>query len=468
MRLLAIDQGTTSTRAILVGADGRSETLLTRTHRQLHPHPAWVEHDPLELLADVEAALAAGVARGATSFGLANQGESCLAWDAATGDPVSPVIVWQDARTEPETRALERAGLAPEVAARAGLPLDPYFSASKLGWIVARLPRARDLLRLGRLRLGTTDAFFRDRLTGRFETDLATAARTSLLNLATCAWDPELCRIFGVPLETLPRITACNGDLGAAGTLPLSASIVDQQAALFGHGCRAPGEAKVTFGTGAFVLAVAGPAPPAPGYGPLPTVAWQLADEPPVYALEGGVYTAAAALDWARGLGLFADFAELEALPPGSALARGTAFVPALAGLACPHWDRTARGAWLGLTLDTGRADLLRALLEGIAYRTEEILAAIGRLAPIRSPIAIDGGMTRSPAFCRLLADIARRDIRVSQEAERTALGVAMLSALAHDAPLPPPPSGRTLSPDPAYPDLRETFARTRDAARMR
>ncbi|MBE3639852.1 FGGY family carbohydrate kinase [Mangrovicoccus algicola] len=464
MSWLAIDQGTTSTRAILVDAAGTARRLGSWTHARSHPSPGRVEHDPRELLAHVARGIEAGRAAGARGWALANQGESCLAWDAATGEPVSPVIVWQDARTAADCARLEREGAAPLVAERAGLPLDPYFSAAKLGWILREIPRAAELAARGRLRMGTTDAFFRDRLTGRFETDLATASRTSLMHLATGRWDPDLCSLFGVPIGALPAITPVSGDLGAAAGLPLGAAIADQQAALYGHGCRSPGAAKITFGTGAFALALAGDRPPAAGTGPLPTVAWAEAGAAPVYALEGGVYAAAAALDWARGLGLFDDFAALEAAPPGSRLERGLAFVPALAGLACPHWDRGARGAWLGLTLETGAADMMQALLEGIAYRTAEVLARM----PVTGPVAIDGGLSRSPRFCRLLADILRRPVRVAEEAERTALGLAMLAAETAGAHVALPAGGQMIEPDPDWPDLEDRFARARALAQAR
>ncbi|MCU0855481.1 MAG: FGGY family carbohydrate kinase, partial [Rhodobacteraceae bacterium] len=274
MRVLAVDQGTTSTRAILVDEAGRAEVVAAIPHRQIYPRPGWVEHDPDELLANVAAAVS--LAGNAVAVGLDNQGESCLAWNRRTGRPVGPVIVWQDERTAPETARLRAEGAEALTLERAGLPLDPYFSASKLGWILREVPEARALAATGDLCLGTTDAFFRHRLTGRFETDVATASRTSLMDLATCDWDADLCALFGVPQEALPAITPTAGPLGEIGErgLPLSASIVDQQAALRGHGCAARGQAKITFGTGAFVLAVAGEDLPAAGSGPLPTVAW--------------------------------------------------------------------------------------------------------------------------------------------------------------------------------------------------
>ena len=253
--IVAIDQGTTSTRAIALGNDGQSRLLLSREHRQFYPKPGWVEHDPRELMAILQdCCAAAGECSDLAALGLDNQGESCLAWDARTGEAVTPVIVWQDARTEPAIEALKGQGAEAVVRQKSGLPLDAYFSASKLGWMLAELPQVRRLHQRGRLRMGTTDAFFRDRLTGRFETDVTTASRTALMNLKTLNWDPELCRLFGVPLDALPVIGPSSGDLGlircGAKQVTLTASLVDQQASLYGHGCRRPGDLKMTFGTG--------------------------------------------------------------------------------------------------------------------------------------------------------------------------------------------------------------------------
>lgn len=340
--VLAIDQGTTGTKLHRLDRAGRFETLAAFAHRQIRPQPGWVEHDAEELLGHVRLGLEAGAAANAAAVGLANQGETVVAWDAADGRPLCNAIVWQDARTEESVARLRAEGAEALTLARAGLPLDPYFSASKLRWILDHVPEAGRLLARGRLRLGTSDAFFLDRLAGRYATDVTTASRTSLMDLATRRWDPELCRLFGVPLEALPEIRPTAGPFGtveAGGrALPIAASVVDQQAALFGHGCRAPGRAKITFGTGAFALAVSGERPVSrPESGLLPTVAWQLGEQPACYALDGGVYNAASAVDWARSLGLFGDFAEIEAFPGLPAIARGLVFVPALSGLAAPH-----------------------------------------------------------------------------------------------------------------------------------
>jgi glycerol kinase len=441
MRIAAIDQGTTSTRVLHLAPDGRLHPVLSLPHQQTYPAPGHVEQDAEELLANIRRCLDAA---GADIVGLANQGESCLAWDARDGKPLGPVISWQDDRTAAVTEALARDSAAPLVMARAGLPLDPYFSASKLGWILRHVPRAAELARLGHLRLGTTDAFFRDRLTGRFETDIATASRTSLMNLETGEWDPDLCALFGVPQDCLPVIGPTSGDLGILpGGARLHASIVDQQAALFGHGCRSPGATKVTFGTGAFVQCLTGGLIRPDRPGPLPTVAWQAQGEPVVHALDGGVYAAASAVNWAEGLGLFSAFDEISAFDRPPAIDRGIAFVPALAGLGCPHWTRAARGAWLGLSLADGKADLMQALLEGIALRTAEVLSAMNALHPFQGPVSVDGGLSRNAYFVQFLATVAGHDLFLPDETEQTAAGLARMAAEAAGLDLPDPRPGR-------------------------
>ncbi|MBN8629512.1 MAG: glycerol kinase [Rhodobacterales bacterium] len=427
MRIAAIDQGTTSTRALLMAADGALVPVLSVPHGQTYPAPGHVEQDGEELLANILRCLDAAAPE---IVGLANQGESCLAWDARDGRPICPVISWQDDRTVDVTAALERDGAGSLVMARAGLPLDPYFSASKLGWILRHVPRAAGLAADGWLRLGTTDAFFRDRLTGRFETDIATASRTSLMNLQSGAWDADLCALFGVPMECLPRIGPTSGDLGALpGGARLAASIVDQQAALFGHGCHRPGAAKVTFGTGAFVQCLTGPLVRPERPGPLPTVAWQRPGEAITYALDGGVYSAASAVNWARELGLFAGFPEISSFTAPPAIDRGIAFVPALAGLGSPHWNRAARGAWLGLGLETRKADLMQALLEGVALRTAEVLDAMNSLHSFDGAISVDGGLSRNGYFVHFLSEVAGHDIALAAETEQTAAGLAWMAA---------------------------------------
>jgi len=486
--ILALDQGTTSTRALWFDGAARPRLMFAARHGQRHPHPGWVEHDPLELLACLRAALASAAALPVAAVGLDNQGESCLAWDAVTGQPVTPVVVWQDTRTEPDLDALRAQGAEALVRSRTGLPLDSYFSASKLGWIMRHVPEAARLHAQGRLRLGTTDAFFLQHLTGRAVTDVTTASRTGLMDLRRAAWDPDLCALHGVPIEALPPIVPTTGDFGSVDVggraVPLTASVVDQQAALHGHGCRAPGDVKITFGTGAFALAVAGSSPDAgiaapqdataaigsPGAGRsdglLPTVAWHKTGEVPAYALDGGVQTASAALDWAGSLGLFEHLDRLGSFEHPCQASRGLVFVPALAGLACPHWDKRSRAAWFGLDLATTRSDLVQAVLEGVAFRTAEVVDAMAARLPLSPVIPVDGGMTANPWFTQFLCDALGRAIRVSDEAELTARGCAELAAHGAGLTLPSTPGGRMLTPAPLPPGARDRFAAALAAVR--
>lgn len=462
MTLAAIDQGTTSTRALALQSDGNVAVVKAIEHRQIYPRPGWVEHDPEELIRSILACAAAVEAP--TAFGIDNQGESCLAWNANTLEPISPVIVWQDSRTAETVERLKEEGAEALTLERAGLPLDAYFSASKLAWIVANLPEAKKLLDKGRLRLGTTDAFFLHRLTGRCVTDITTASRTSLMNISSGSWDAELCRLFGVPLEALPEIVTTTGDFGAlaldGGKAPLVTSVVDQQAALYGHGCRTAGDAKITFGTGAFALMVTGAElRRAPEQGLLPTVAWQFQGKDPVYALDGGVYTASAAVNWARGLGLFQDFEELDALAGPAAIDQGLAFVPALSGLACPHWDRRARGLWVGLSIDHGRAEIMKSILEGVAFRAAEVLAAMQAQVASSAPVSIDGGLSRNPYFTRFLAEVLEREVRVAGNAELTGSGTLALAARATGTAIEENASWTAVQPERGRSAQRATFA---------
>jgi glycerol kinase len=441
VRIAAIDQGTTSTRVLVLDDTGARIVHAVR-HEQFHPQPGWVEHDPEELLRNLRDCLTA--AGQVDAIGLANQGESCLAWDAVTGRALSPVIVWQDNRSAAWLEGLGEA--ADEVMARAGLPLDAYFSASKFSWILREIPEARAALAAGRLRLGTTDAFFLDRLAGMFATDVSTASRTSLMNLETRQWDFELCRIFGVPVEALPEIRDSDAGFGEINGVPVRAALVDQQAALYGHGCRAVGDAKITFGTGAFALTVTGSKIlRAPGQGLLPTLAWAR-DGAAVYAVDGGVYDAGSAVEWGQRLGLFESFDELDAFEAPPAFMRNIAFVPALSGLACPHWDRSAAALWVGMDASTTRRDMAQALLEGIALRTAEVVAAMHALVPIGGQISVDGGLTRSAYFVQFLANALQREILLPAFDELTAFGCAAMAG----GDMPRPGGVRVVTPDVA------------------
>ena len=442
MTVAAVDQGTTSTRSMILDR-GALRIVAARRHRTAYPRPGWVEQNGEELLADIQTCLAA--CGPVDAFGIDNQGESCLAWDSRTGRPLSPVIVWQDNRTHETTRRLAAEGAEAVVRERSGLPLDPYFSASKLAWLLAENDDVRAARRNGTLRLGTTDSFFVERLTGRYVTDVTTASRTSLMNISSCRWDEELCSLFGVPIELLPEIVPTVGPIGEYGDALLSCSVVDQQAALFGHGCRSRGDMKITFGTGAFALVLTGSEPYSPPpAGLLPTVAWQIGNTIQ-RALDGGLYDAGSVIEWLLRMNLLHDMAELAVFERPTAIERGLIFVPALSGLACPHWDRSAAALWIGMSPGTGRLDLCRAALEGIALATADLVDAIDGAIPLDGAVSVDGGLTRSAYFCQFLADAIARPVAASSEDELTAKGTLELAALGCNAEIVLPRNRTTL-----------------------
>ena len=441
MSILAIDQGTTSTRALRVNNNGRIEITKVVKHQQYYPRPGWVEHDPEELIRNINTCIEASLefdksqseADPINAIGIDNQGESCLAWDADSKQALSPVIVWQDNRTESVIENLKNEGHEARVLELSGLPLDAYFSASKLAWILEHSEAARTLLKQGKLRLGTTDAFFLDRLANRFITDITTASRTSLLNLKTGNWDQELCDLFNIPIQALPKIVATTGELGTINSkgrqIPVTASVVDQQASLFGHSCRKKGDSKITFGTGAFALMVTGSElTRSPEQGLLPTIAWQHQGSKPVYALDGGVYCAGSAIDWGHKLGLFEHYTDINHFEKKPAIERDLMFVPALSGLACPHWDRRAAGAWIGMSLDTDKSDFIQSILEGVALRASEVIQAMGKFSNVGEKISIDGGVSVNPYFCQFLANALQKQVSVKSMAELTAIGTAQLA----------------------------------------
>ena len=443
MKVLAIDQGTTGTKAFTLDSDGAFLSAAAFDVTQHFPKPGYVEHDAEELLSHIEKAVYK--AGKVDAIGLASQGETLVAFDRATGKAIAPAIVWQDDRSKEFCAGLKAKGFEALTKARAGLPLDPYFSASKFRWILDNVAEARALLKQGRLRLCTSDAFFLFRLTGEFATDVTTASRTSLMSFDTLQWDAELCDLFGVPMACLPKIRPSTGPFGRINGTPVTASLVDQQAALFGHGCTQPGDGKITFGTGAFALALTGNSrPPANDFGLLPTVAWQIGNEPALFAMDGGVYNAASAINWAKGLGLFASYDEINRFDKPSALSRGLVFVPALSGLAAPHWDRQASALWLGLTLETTRLDMVQAVLEGIALRACEVMQALVRLGAKGGHVSIDGGLAENPYFGQFLANALNRRVNVAGSSDLTALGVGRMAMLGAGAKvLPPLPAPR-------------------------
>ncbi len=435
--LLGIDQGTTGTRACLVSSDGRIVSQAYAAHAQHEPHAGWVEHDPDELWACTTRVIAEVLARGARPVGiaLANQGETVMIWDARTRRPLHRALVWQDTRTAPLVAELAS---DPAIAARVreltGLRLDPYFSAPKLRWLLDEVPEARALAAAGHLRAGTLDTWLVDRLTDGavFATDASTAARTLLCDIASATWSAELCALFAIPPAILAEIRDTDAGFGTCAGhgldgVPIVASVVDQPAALIGQGCVEPGEAKATFGTGCFVYVNAGQARPH-STGTLATIAWRR-DGVSTYALDGGVLAVGSALSWLSELGL-GDVG----LPAGTRRARrdpGVTCVPALVGLGAPHWDRAARGAWLGISNATTRADLADAFIEGLACRVVEVIDAIEADAGLAiSELHVDGGLTRAPGLMQLQADLLGRPVVVAEADEATVIGACTIAAL--------------------------------------
>jgi len=433
--LLGIDQGTTRTKACIVDRDGRVVALAAREVPARYPRPGWVEQDPLDLLRTVlETAREALVLADApvVAMGLANQGETVVAWDVRTGLPIAPAIGWQDRRTEALCHELEEQGMASLVRARTGLPIDPYFSATKIRWILDQVPAARVLAARGDLRVGTSDAWLLWSLTGRYRTDDSTASRTMLYNPRTRDWDQQILDALQIPRAILPEIRPSRSHFGTvpAGLLgydvPLTASLVDQQAALFGQACHRLGSAKVTYGTGAFLLVNTGREMPVSAHGLLPTVAWST-ERDLTFALDGGIYVAGAAVQWLRdGLGIIEDVAETAALAMSVPDSGGVVVVPALAGLAAPYWDSAARGTILGLSRGTTRAHIVRATLEGIAFRTRDVLDAMVRDTGLSiSQIKVDGGASANPFLMRCLAELLEREVVTAASTEATAIGAA-------------------------------------------
>ncbi len=432
--LLGVDEGTTAVKAALFDEDLRPVREARRDKANRHPRPGWVEQDGEEVL-DVVVEAIAEVLEDApgevVACGLDHQGESVLAWDAESGTPLSPIVVWQDKRSQEVLDRMEADGRAEEIRERSGLPLDPYFSAGKLAWLLEHdetVGRARDA---GTLRLGTVDSFLCDRLGAGFATDSSTASRTQL---GAPEWDPALLDIFGVPAESLPAIMDTAGDLGTVRheswpvELPLRARCVDQQAALAGAGCVEPGLVKATYGTGVFVLAHAGTERPEPKGGLLPTVAWRV-DGSVEWAIDGGVFTAGALLEWlSRDLGLAPDPAALAAAAAEVDDSGGVRVLPALAGVGAPWWKSEARGVIAGLTAGTRPSHVARATLEAIAWRVADVVGAIRETVPVEV-LRVDGGLTRDPTLLQLQADTT--GVQVQRGAvDATVAGAAALAAV--------------------------------------
>ncbi len=445
--LLAIDQGTTSTRAILFDAALAPVTVAQQEFRQIYPGPGLVEHDPEEIwattLATVRAAMAkanAG-ARDVAAIGITNQRETIIVWDRATGKPIHNAIVWQDRRTADVCAALREAGHESAIAARTGLLLDPYFSATKIAWLLDHVDGARAAAQAGRLAFGTVDSFLLWRLTGGavHATDATNAARTLLLDIKSGQWDADLCRVFGVPAALLPQVRDSAGDFGVTapdlfgGPIRILGVAGDQQAATVGQGCCRPGMMKSTYGTGCFALLNTGDAPVASNNRLLTTIAYQLGGKR-TYALEGAIFVAGAAVQWLRdALKVIGSAPDVNALAEAADPQEQVYLVPAFVGLGAPWWDAQARGAVFGLTRNAGVAELARATLEAVGYQTRDLLEAMRADWPAAGDtvLRVDGGMTASDFTMQFLADILDAPVDRPAVMETTALGAAYLAGVA-------------------------------------
>jgi glycerol kinase len=433
--ILGIDEGTTGVKAVLFDERLQPVREARRDKVTRYPQPGWVEQDGEEVLTavvDAVAELLADAPGEVVACGLDHQGESVLAWDVETGKPLSPIIVWQDKRSQD---VLERmTGDEEAIRERSGLPFDPYFSAAKLAWLLEHDEAVQAAREHGTLRMGTVDSFLCDRLGAGFATDASTASRTQLHTLGTPGFDPWLCERFGVPPDVLPGVRATAGELGTLQhpawpvELPLRGQVVDQQAALAGAGCVVPGRVKATYGTGVFILGHAGDEIPRPAGGLLPTVAWQIGDRTE-YAIDGGVFTAGAVLEWlSRELGIAEDPAAISALARGTDSAGGVRVLPALAGLGAPWWRPDAHMVVAGVHGGTTRAAVARAALEGIAWRVADVVEAIRETIDI-DELRVDGGLTNEPLLLELQADAIGVPV-VAGGADATVAGAAALGAV--------------------------------------
>jgi glycerol kinase len=448
--VLAIDQGTTGTTALLV--DERIDVVakVNVTFPNHYPRPGEVEHDVEEIWASVAEAVGSVLVAAEVrpnrlrAVGITNQRETTVLWDRATGRAVHRALVWQDRRTAGRCRALEDQGHGPSIRERTGLVLDPYFSATKLEWLLDHAPHARARAEKGDLSFGTIDSWLCARMTGEHATDPSNASRTLLLDLHTVSWADDLLDLFRIPRSVLPRIADSSGVVGATRGLsflpdgiPVAGLVGDQQGALFGQGCFHPGMAKCTYGTGAFALLHTGEQPVPSTAGMLTTIAWRRGGRTS-YALEGSVFVAGAAVQWLRdGLGILPDAAAIEALAASVPDSGGVVFVPALTGLGAPHWNPDARGLVTGITRGTTRAHLARACLDGIALQVDGILHAMSRdLADSRpgarlAELRVDGGAAANDLLIQRQADLLRVDCVRPTVLETTALGSALLAGLA-------------------------------------
>ena len=445
--ILSLDQGTTSTRAILFAADGTALAEAGRPLQQLYPRDGWVEHDAEEIFAASVEVLKEAVEKAGkalsdvTAIGVTNQRETIVVWEKATGRPIHKAIVWQDRRTEPKCASLRNAGREGRVTQLTGLLLDPYFSGTKLAWVLDHVSDARRAAEAGELLAGTIDAWVIWKLTGGrvHATDATNASRTLLYDIRAGVWSAEMGDLLNVPLGMLPDVRDCAGDYGETDAailgraIPIRGVAGDQQAALMGQGCIRPGEMKATYGTGCFMLLNTGEAAPVSGARLLTTVAAQVGGRT-TYALEGAIFIAGAAIQWVESLGVTGGPQAVEALAAKANEALGVTLVPAFTGLGAPWWDANARGALFGLTRDAGLAEIARAAFDACALQTRDLIEAMRADAAQafkgEVELRIDGGMSKSAWFSQRLADLTGVGVSRATYQETTALGAALFAGV--------------------------------------
>jgi glycerol kinase len=486
--ILALDQGTTSTRAILFERGGRALAEASRPLAQSYPHDGWVEHDAAAIFADSVAVLREAVEKAGrgmgevAAIGLTNQRETTVVWDRATGEPIHPAIVWQDRRTASVCETLRGQGLEPRIVRGTGLLLDPYFSATKMAWILDAVEGARARAGRGELLAGTIDAWLIWKLTGGavHATDATNASRTLLMDLERQQWAPDLCDLFGVPIGLLPQIRDCAGDFGATEpsllgvSVPIRGVAGDQQAALMGQGCVRAGGVKATFGTGCFILLHTGEFAPRSTARLLTTVAARLKGRA-TYAVEGSIFMAGAAIQWInQGLGVAGGPTAVEALAKAARPGHGVVAVPAFTGLGAPYWDADARAALYGLTRDAGLAEIAEAMFDACAFQARDLIEAMLKDVPRAfahgGELRIDGGMARSGWFGQRLADLTGLPVAPAAYPETTALGAALFAGIGAglfdgpEAAAAVAASGERLEPTMTDKERRARYARWLDA----
>jgi glycerol kinase len=444
--ILALDQGTSSSRAIVFDKDGQAKAVAQKEFTQIFPKPGWVEHNPMEIWSSQAAVIAEAITSidinglDIAGIGITNQRETTIVWDAETGEPVYNAIVWQDRRTSEYCDSLKDAGLTDTIRSKTGLIIDAYFSATKIRWILENVPGAREKAEQGKLRFGTVDTWLIWMLTrGEVHvTDVSNASRTMVYNIHDLCWDKELLELFGIPESMMPQVKSSSEVYGYTKTtlfaheVPVAGIAGDQQAALFGQMCTDPGSVKNTYGTGCFLLMNTGEKPIMSHNNLLTTIAWKIGDKVN-YALEGSIFVAGSVVQWLRdGLGIIRSSSEVEALASSVPDNGGVYYVPALTGLGAPYWDQYAKGCIYGLSRGTTAAHIARAALEGIAFQTMDIVNAMEKDAGVRlAELKVDGGASRNNLLMQFQADILNTSVIRPKVTETTALGAAYLAGLA-------------------------------------